>query len=81
MARKSPPLLCGTLSLGHLSPQAIQPSQENATITSHVVSDTLTDEEKVMLLEAQAHGASVILLPWQLQPQKSLQLQFLLISH
>ncbi|KAJ8782935.1 hypothetical protein J1605_009543 [Eschrichtius robustus] len=62
------------------TPQAIQPSQENAATMSHVAQVTPTDEEKVTFPLAQVPPAPAIPFPWPPPPQEPLQLQLLLIS-
>ncbi|KAK2507517.1 hypothetical protein MC885_021893, partial [Smutsia gigantea] len=58
----------------------IQPSQENATTTSHVAPITPTDEAKVTFPKAQVPGAQAISLPWPPPPPEPVQFQLLPIS-
>ncbi|KAJ8786554.1 hypothetical protein J1605_006043 [Eschrichtius robustus] len=71
---------CCAGPLASATPQAIQPSQENAATASHVAQVTPTDEEKVTFPSAQVPRAPAIPLPWPPPPQEPLQLQLLPIS-
>ncbi|KAG8506411.1 RNA-binding protein with serine-rich domain 1 [Galemys pyrenaicus] len=66
--------------LASATPQAIQPSEEDAASTSHVAPVTPTDEETVTLPSAQVPCAPALSLTRPPPPQEPLQLQLLPIG-